>query len=145
MEHQSEKEEEEEDCGECPAMNEWMITYNKLLPYYQKSIRDANDKLLHLSNEEKLDIYGLFKHIMDGDCPKEEKAGFLDVKRKRMIEAWRLHVGDDQLRAMYDYITIVHALLEKYISCDMKKEEESMAQIKQIVKPMSQIIYIPKK
>merc|ERR1712035_181726 len=65
------------------------------------------------SNDEKLQVYSLYKQCTVGDC-NTEKPGMLDMKGKAKWEAWNKLKGMSQDEADAAYIKLVADLKTKY-------------------------------
>jgi diazepam-binding inhibitor (GABA receptor modulating acyl-CoA-binding protein) len=64
-----------------------------------------------LSNEQKLEVYSLFKQGSIGDC-NTDKPGMLDFKGKAKWDAWNGKKGTPKEEAQQSYIDLVSSLLE---------------------------------
>merc|ERR1711953_278276 len=65
------------------------------------------------SNDEKLQVYSLYKQCTVGDC-NTDKPGMLDMKGKAKWEAWNKPKGMSQDEADAAYIKLVADLKTKY-------------------------------
>lgn len=65
------------------------------------------------SNEELLDLYGLFKQATDGDNTEPRPGGF-DFKAIAKHDAWEDRKGLSREAAMHQYIALVSRLQEQY-------------------------------
>jgi len=65
------------------------------------------------SNEEKLDIYGLYKQGTVGDC-NTERPGMFDMKGKAKWDSWNSFKGKSQEEAKTAYVSKVEELKGKY-------------------------------
>merc|ERR1711962_238539 len=65
------------------------------------------------SNDEKLQVYSLYKQCTVGDC-NTDKPGMLDMKGKAKWEAWNKLKGMSQAGADAAYIKLVADLKTKY-------------------------------
>lgn len=65
------------------------------------------------SNEELLELYGLYKQALLGDC-LQSKPGMFDVKGQFKWKAWKDLKGTGQQEATDRYVALVDRLLEKY-------------------------------
>ena len=75
----------------------------------------ANSKTLtkRPSNEELLQLYGLYKQSTEGDNMEERPGGF-DFKAIAKYDAWAALKGKSQQEAIENYITFVQQLVGKY-------------------------------
>ena len=65
------------------------------------------------SNQELLDLYGLFKQATDGDVSGERPGGF-DFKAIAKFDAWVKQKGKSKEQVMAEYIAFVGKLAESY-------------------------------
>lgn len=65
------------------------------------------------SNEELLDMYGLYKQGQDGDV-SGKKPGMFDIKGQAKYKAWEKNKGVSKEDAQQRYIDLVETLLKKY-------------------------------
>ena len=70
------------------------------------SSEDIADQTAALSNEDKLEFYGLFKQATVGDV-NTERPGMLDMKGKAKWDAWKAKEGMSQDDAKAAYIAKV--------------------------------------
>lgn len=81
------------------------------------NVEDAAERLKTLterpSNEEFLNLYGLFKQATVGDN-KTSKPGMFDMKGQFKWKAWKDKSGMSQDDAAAAYVALVDELLEKY-------------------------------
>ena len=73
---------------------------------FSKSIHIA-DTVGALTNEERLEFYGLFKQGTDGDVNTERPTSFMDMKGKAKWDAWKAKEGMSQDKARAAYIAKV--------------------------------------
>jgi len=66
------------------------------------------------SDDELLQLYGLFKQVTLGDAPPNSSAALWDIKQKRKDAAWQQYRGVDQVDAMQSYVDLVSTLSAKY-------------------------------
>ena len=66
------------------------------------------------SNEELLQLYGLYKQATEGDNETERPGGF-DFKAAAKYNAWMNVKGKSKEEATEQYIQLVDKLSEKYI------------------------------
>ena len=65
------------------------------------------------SNEELLELYGLFKQSTDGDNNEERPGGF-DFKAIAKHDAWASQKGKTKEQAMQEYVDLVNNLYQQY-------------------------------
>lgn len=65
------------------------------------------------SNEELLEMYGLYKQGTDGDV-HGKKPGMFDIKGQAKYKAWEKMKGVSADDAQQRYVDLVDSLLEKY-------------------------------
>ena len=65
------------------------------------------------SNEELLELYGLFKQGTEGNV-SGKKPGFLDIKGRKKFEAWESKKGMPGEVAQKQYIDLVTQLEKQY-------------------------------
>ena len=63
-----------------------------------------------MSNEQKLEIYSLYKQGLIGDCDTS-KPGMLDFKGKAKWEAWNARKGQSKEDSQKAYIELINELL----------------------------------
>ena len=64
----------------------------------------------NLENEILLELYGLYKQALEGDC-NINKPGFFDLKAQAKWTAWNDNKGLDSLTAMRRYVRKVKSIL----------------------------------
>jgi diazepam-binding inhibitor (GABA receptor modulating acyl-CoA-binding protein) len=65
------------------------------------------------TNEELLQLYGLYKQATEGDASGERPGGF-DFKAIAKFDAWDELKGKSREQAMQDYVTLVDKLEKQY-------------------------------
>jgi len=65
------------------------------------------------SNEELLNLYGLYKQSTVGDN-NTSRPGLLDIKGKAKWDNWSSLKGISKSDAMNKYVTLANSLLQKY-------------------------------
>ena len=65
------------------------------------------------SNEELLNLYGLFKQASEGDVSGDRPGGF-DFKAIAKYDAWAELKGKPKEQAMQDYIALMDRLYQQY-------------------------------
>ncbi|XP_041708092.1 acyl-CoA-binding domain-containing protein 7-like isoform X3 [Coregonus clupeaformis] len=65
------------------------------------------------SDQELLDVYGLYKQAIFGDI-NIDKPGMLDMKGKAKWEAWDSRKGMSKEDAMTAYIALAKEIISKY-------------------------------
>lgn len=80
-------------------------------------VEEAAERLKSLtkrpSNEELLELYGLYKQATAGDN-KTSKPGMFDMKGQFKWKAWSDKIGISQEDAAETYVALVDELLGKY-------------------------------
>ena len=61
------------------------------------------------SNDQLLDLYGLYKQATEGDV-KGERPGLLDLKGRAKFDAWAKRKGASKDDAMKKYVALVEKL-----------------------------------
>ena len=64
------------------------------------------------SNDELLDLYGLYKQATDGDVAGS-RPGMLDLKGRAKFDAWAKRKGTSAEDAMKKYVALVEQLEKK--------------------------------
>jgi diazepam-binding inhibitor (GABA receptor modulating acyl-CoA-binding protein) len=64
------------------------------------------------SNEQLLDLYGLYKQATDGDATGS-RPGFLDLKGRAKFDAWASRKGLSKGDAMKKYVALVDDLASR--------------------------------
>ncbi|MBL0745444.1 acyl-CoA-binding protein [Chryseolinea lacunae] len=65
------------------------------------------------TNEELLQLYGLFKQATEGDATGDRPGGF-DFKAIAKFDAWEELKGKTKEQAMQEYVTLVDTLHQRY-------------------------------
>lgn len=78
---------------------------------------NASNAVMNLNkeptNEEKLQLYGLYKQAKFGDNNTSQPS-FIDFKNKAKWSAWESCKGKSKGDAMIEYIKLVSKMIEKY-------------------------------
>ncbi|EJT77704.1 hypothetical protein GGTG_02809 [Gaeumannomyces tritici R3-111a-1] len=94
---------------------------------FQKAVKDSKKLTSKPSNEELLELYGLFKVATGEDITKAPDPGMFDLKGKAKKNAWQKAVDDCDTSedAQEKYVALVEKLKA---SCgyDENKEPESV-------------------
>jgi acyl-CoA-binding protein len=64
------------------------------------------------SNDQLLDLYGLYKQATEGDV-SGDRPGLFDLKGRAKYDAWTKRKGASKDDAMKKYVALVDALAEK--------------------------------
>ncbi|CAL1611150.1 unnamed protein product [Knipowitschia caucasica] len=80
---------------------------------FSKMAEDVKKVKTRPSDQELLDLYGLYKQSIVGDV-NIDKPGMMDVKGKAKWEAWNSHNGTSKDDAMSAYITLAKEIISKY-------------------------------
>ena len=78
-----------------------------------KSVEIVNNMIKRPSDNELLNLYGLFKQANEGDNNSPEP-GFMNVKGCRKWTSWRAHLGKSKEQAKQEYISFVMNIFPKY-------------------------------
>ncbi|TXH24737.1 MAG: acyl-CoA-binding protein [Cyclobacteriaceae bacterium] len=84
-----------------------------LLDDFNAAVARSKELTKRPSNEELLELYGLFKQATDGDVTGERPGGF-DFKGIAKFDAWASKKGIAKEQAMQDYIALMAKLHENY-------------------------------
>ena len=80
---------------------------------YAEALKTREDLISKLSDDKKLEIYGLFKQGTVGDC-NTSRPGMLDFKGKAKWDSWESKKGMTCDAAKEAYITKAAELVSKY-------------------------------
>ncbi|KAG2425684.1 hypothetical protein HXX76_013526 [Chlamydomonas incerta] len=81
---------------------------------FDAAAKEATDNLPNtLSNDEKLELYALFKQAKEGDC-NTAQPGIFDPKGRAKWSAWNAKKGLGKEEAMQKYIEYVASLKAKH-------------------------------
>ncbi|KAM9851507.1 acyl-CoA-binding domain-containing protein 7 [Aulostomus maculatus] len=80
---------------------------------FEKIAGDVKTVKTRPSDQELLDLYGLYKQGLVGDI-NTEKPGMLDMKGKAKWDAWNSRKGMSKDDAMSAYITLAKEIISKY-------------------------------
>lgn len=87
-----------------------MATKKKSLADSFQEAKSSVEKLkTRPSNEQLLDLYGLFKQATEGDVTGS-RPGMLDLKGRAKYDAWAARKGTSKDEAMKKYVTAVEKL-----------------------------------
>ncbi|HKY63346.1 MAG TPA: acyl-CoA-binding protein [bacterium] len=75
---------------------------------FDQALKDVK-KLSDLSNDQLLQLYGLYKQATEGDV-HGPKPGMLDLKGKAKYSAWEKQKGKSAEKAMSAYVSLVKKL-----------------------------------
>lgn len=75
---------------------------------FDQALKDVK-KLSDLSNDQLLQLYGLYKQATEGDV-HGPKPGMLDLKGKAKYQAWTKQKGKSAEKAMEAYVALVKKL-----------------------------------
>lgn len=84
-----------------------------LLDDFNAAVARSKELTKRPSNEELLELYGLFKQATDGDVTGERPGGF-DFKAIAKFDAWASKKGIAKEQAMQDYIALMEKLHQNY-------------------------------
>ncbi|XP_027027057.1 acyl-CoA-binding protein homolog isoform X6 [Tachysurus fulvidraco] len=80
---------------------------------FEKIAADVKQVKSRPSDQELLDLYGLYKQATVGDINIDKKGTF-DMKGKAKWDAWNSRKGMSTEDAMTDYITLAKEVIDKY-------------------------------
>ncbi|CAJ1062226.1 acyl-CoA-binding domain-containing protein 7 [Xyrichtys novacula] len=80
---------------------------------FEKMAEDVKKVKTRPTDQELLDLYGLYKQAIVGDVDTE-RPGMLDLKGKAKWDAWNSRKGMSKEDAMTAYITLAKEIINKY-------------------------------
>ncbi|HOX82388.1 MAG TPA: acyl-CoA-binding protein [Chryseolinea sp.] len=80
---------------------------------FLKAVAQSKELTKRPSNEELLQLYGLFKQATEGDASGDRPGGF-DFKAIAKFDAWAEVKGKSKEDAMKDYIALMTRLYQQY-------------------------------
>ncbi|XP_034553328.1 acyl-CoA-binding domain-containing protein 7 [Notolabrus celidotus] len=80
---------------------------------FEKMAEDVKKVKTRPTDQELLDLYGLYKQSVVGDI-NTERPGMLDLKGKAKWDAWNSQKGKSKEDAMTAYITLAKEIIDKY-------------------------------
>ena len=80
---------------------------------FEKAAEEIKTLTQRPTNEELLDLYGLYKQATVGDC-NTERPGMFDMKGKAKWDKWNELKGMSQEEARRKYVELANGLLAKY-------------------------------
>jgi acyl-CoA-binding protein len=80
-----------------------------LLEDFNTAVAQSKDLPSRPSNEDLLQMYGLFKQGTEGDVSGDKPGGF-DFKAIAKYNAWEEKKGMDKEKAMQEYVSLVERL-----------------------------------
>jgi len=96
-------------------------------PAFQTAVADSKKLTSKPSNDDLLELYGLYKVATGEDIKKAEQPGMFDLKGKAKYKAWQ-KVVDEGLsveQAQERYVKLVETMKEKY-GYDAEKVPEAV-------------------
>jgi diazepam-binding inhibitor (GABA receptor modulating acyl-CoA-binding protein) len=75
--------------------------------------RGKDSKVKDMNNDEKLQLYALYKQGTVGDI-NTKRPGMLDFEGKAKWDAWEKQKGKSQEEARVEYIALVNTICGKY-------------------------------
>lgn len=84
-----------------------------LIDDFNAAVARSKELTKRPSNEELLELYGLFKQATDGDVTGERPGGF-DFKGIAKFDAWASKKGVAKEQAMQDYVALMEKLHQNY-------------------------------
>ncbi|XP_063232574.1 acyl-CoA-binding protein homolog [Bacillus rossius redtenbacheri] len=80
---------------------------------FNKAAEDVKGLTKRPTDQQLLDLYGLFKQATVGDN-ETSKPGLLDLKGRAKWEAWNGRKGTSQEDAKEQYVSFASSLLQEY-------------------------------
>ncbi|XP_037639903.1 acyl-CoA-binding domain-containing protein 7 [Sebastes umbrosus] len=80
---------------------------------FEKMAEDVKKVKTRPTDQELLDLYGLYKQAIVGEIDTE-RPGMLDLKGKAKWDAWSSRKGMSKDDAMSAYITLAKEVISKY-------------------------------
>ncbi len=84
-----------------------------LLEDFNEAVSKSKDLSKRPSNEELLEMYGLYKQATDGNVASDRPGGF-DFKAIAKYDAWSAKKGLSKEQAMTNYLEFMKKLKESY-------------------------------
>jgi acyl-CoA-binding protein len=85
----------------------------ELQQQFESAVARSKEFTQRPSNEELLNMYGLFKQASEGDVTGDRPGGF-DFKAIAKYDAWAELKGKSKEQAMQDYIALMDKLYQQY-------------------------------
>jgi acyl-CoA-binding protein len=85
----------------------------ELQQQFESAVARSKELTQRPSNEELLNLYGLFKQASEGDVSGDRPGGF-DFKAIAKYDAWAELKGKSKEQAMQEYITLMDKLYQQY-------------------------------
>lgn len=85
----------------------------ELQQQFESAVARSKELTQRPSNEELLNLYGLFKQASEGDVTGDRPGGF-DFKAIAKHDAWAELKGKSKEQAMQDYIALMDKLYQQY-------------------------------
>ncbi|HEU5291993.1 MAG TPA: acyl-CoA-binding protein [Cyclobacteriaceae bacterium] len=85
----------------------------ELQQQFESAVARSKELTKRPSNEELLNLYGLFKQGSEGDVTGERPGGF-DFKAIAKYDAWAELKGKSKEQAMQEYIALMDRLYQQY-------------------------------
>uniref|UniRef100_A0A8D3CWY4 Acyl-CoA binding domain containing 7 n=1 Tax=Scophthalmus maximus TaxID=52904 RepID=A0A8D3CWY4_SCOMX len=89
------------------------LTFCNLQAEFEKIAEDVKNVKTKPTDQELLDLYGLYKQALVGDV-NTDRPGMLDFKGKAKWDAWDSRKGMSKDDAMSAYITLAKEVVGKY-------------------------------
>ncbi|XP_031708796.1 acyl-CoA-binding domain-containing protein 7 [Anarhichas minor] len=80
---------------------------------FQKMAEDVKNVKTKPTDQELLDLYGLYKQAMVGEI-NTDRPGMMDLKGKAKWDAWTSRNGMSKDDAMSAYVTLAKEVIAKY-------------------------------
>ena len=85
----------------------------ELQQQFESAVARSKELTQRPSNQELLNLYGLFKQASEGDVTGDRPGGF-DFKAIAKYDAWAELKGKSKDQAMQDYISLMDKLYQQY-------------------------------
>lgn len=85
----------------------------ELQQQFENAVTRSKELTKRPSNEELLQLYGLYKQATEGDASGDRPGGF-DFKAIAKYDAWAELKGKSKTEAMQEYVSLVDKLHQQY-------------------------------
>lgn len=80
---------------------------------FQQAAKDVSNLKARPSDQQLLELYGLYKQATVGDC-NQPKPGMFALKEKAKHEFWTKKSGMSKEQAMKEYVALAKQLIEQF-------------------------------
>lgn len=91
-----------------------MSNETSIKKYFELSVNTVMALKTSPSSEEKLELYGLYKQSLNGNCSTAEPSKIFSPVENAKWNAWKKLNGQSKLEAMTKYTKLVTELIDKY-------------------------------